>query len=187
MTLYGKIDTLVVNDRTWDRLPDDARTALTKAAHDTRDWLVQTRPREDGTTRHRLRRGQRGRPGRASGGRRDQTGDRTPPRAMLADPQVGPTIRRIEALKADLPVDPLVTPECQSRGPAADIGTPIDPAVLDGTYRTTFTEQELLDAGTDEQSVHSIAACPLDHHARRWALLRPGGRLHGDLSRCRGR
>ena len=87
--------------RTWDRLPDDARTALTEAARSTRDWLVRPSPARRSCSAAPAR-GQGGRPGRAGGGRRDRTGDRTPPRtALLADPQVGPTIRKIEALKAD--------------------------------------------------------------------------------------
>ena len=76
-----------------------------------------------------------------------------------------------------MPVDPVVTTECQSRGPAADIGTPIDPAVLDGTYRTTFTEQELLDIGAAEQDVKHITGAP-------WTITLDGGHYSDLESDC---
>jgi TRAP-type C4-dicarboxylate transport system substrate-binding protein len=160
VTLYAKIDTVVVNNHTWERLPDDARAALTHAASRTRDWLVRRRPREDKLLNTACSEGV----GVALAGPAvvaQMKRATAPLRArLLSDPHVGSTIRRIEAVKADLPLDPVTSPECRSRGPAAAIGTPIDPGVLDGTYRTTFTLQELLDAGTDEQSAHSIAAAP---------------------------
>jgi TRAP-type C4-dicarboxylate transport system substrate-binding protein len=176
VTLYGKIDTLVVNDRTWARLSDDARTALTEAARSTRDWLVQTRPREDELLDTACAEGKGvvfAGPVAVTEMQRTTASLRA---RMLADPLVGPTIRKIEALKADLLVNPLLTTGCQSRDPAADIGTHIDPAVLDGTYRTMFTEQELLDAGMDKQDVHSNAGL--------WTITLHGGHYSDLESDC---
>lgn len=167
VTLYGKIDTLVFNERTWTRLPDDARAALTEAANATRDWLVETRPREDELLDTACAQGKAvalAGPAVVADIKRATALLRA---QMLADPQVGSTIRKIEALKADLPANPVVTTACQSNGPAAEIGTPIDPTVLDGTYRATFTEKELLDLGLDQQSIEQIVGAPwtitLDH------------------------
>ena len=168
VTLYGKIDTLVVNARTWDRLTDDARAALTNAARSTRDWLIQQRPREEQLLKTACTEGVGVAVAGPAAVAEIKRATALLRAQLLTDPRAGATIRRIEALKAGLSVDPPVTPECGSRGAAADIGTPIDPAVLDGTYRTTFTEQELLDAGTDEQSAHSIAVAP-------WTITLHGG------------
>ncbi|WP_167880474.1 TRAP transporter substrate-binding protein [Nocardioides guangzhouensis] len=177
VTLYGKIDTLVVNDSTWNRLPDDARTALTEAARSTRDSLVQTRPREGELLYAACAEGK----GVAMAGPAavaEIKRSTAPLRAqMLADPQVGPTIRRIEALKADGSVAPVVITQCRSSGAATDIGTPIDPAVLDGTYRTTFTEKELLDIGVAEQDVKQITGAP-------WTITLDGGHYSDLESDC---
>ncbi|GAA1955657.1 hypothetical protein GCM10009798_13620 [Nocardioides panacihumi] len=179
VTMYAKIDTLVVNDRAWDRLPGSARKALASAAIATRDWLVKARPREaqllgtacvegKGVTLA----------GPAVVAELERSAE--PVRAsMLADPEVGPTIRKIEALKADVPTPSTTTKECRSEAPAADIGTPIDPAVLDGTYRTTFTEQELREAGMDEQSIRSNAGAP-------WTITLAGGHYSALEDDCTG-
>jgi TRAP-type C4-dicarboxylate transport system substrate-binding protein len=179
VTLYGKIDTVVVHDRTWERLPDDAREALVEAAGNTRAWLVRTRPREGELLENACTQGK----GVALAGPAVTAALRravAPARArMLADPEVGPTIRRIQAVKEETPVTPLFPTECESRGAAADIGTPIDPAVLDGTYRTTFAEKELLDAGTDPQSAESNAGV--------WTIRLDGGRYSDLESDCTAR
>jgi TRAP-type C4-dicarboxylate transport system substrate-binding protein len=161
VTLYGKIDTLVVSDSVWSRLSEDARTVLAEAATSTRDWLVQTRPREVELLARACVEG-KGVTVAGPAAVAELKRATAPVRAqLLADPRVAPTVRRIEALKAAIPSETSsASTECESRGPATDIGTPIDPAVLDGTYRTTFTEQELLDAGMDEQSVHNNSAAP---------------------------
>ena len=71
-------------------------------------------------------------------------------------------------MKAEVDADPVVPVECQVQGPAADIGPAINPAVLDGTYRTTFTTKELRDAGSDEVSCAA-------RRAGNWTITLDGG------------
>jgi hypothetical protein len=152
VTLYGKIDTLVVTDEAWDRLGDQARTALADAAVSTRDWLVTDRPRDAQLLGEACGRGSGVTRAGAAAVAEIEKAAAPVLEELRADPEVGPAIERLEALKDAVDAHPGVPVECQASGPAADIGPEIDPAVLDGTYRTVFTEQELRDAGSDAVS-----------------------------------
>jgi TRAP-type C4-dicarboxylate transport system substrate-binding protein len=176
VTLYAKIDTIVVNDDSWRRLTDEQRSILEQAAQQTRDWLVDTRVREaealqalcDAGTGVTLA------GPAAAAAIRQETEPLTD--QMRADPGLGPVIDEIEALKDDVVPDPQPPPECAVATVSTDIGPLVDPAVLDGTYRTSFTEEELVAHG--------------DQYARNdagvWTIILDGGRYSEVSFPCLG-
>lgn len=147
VTLYAKIDTIVINTSVWDALEDDERTALASAVAATRDWLVDNRPDDDETLSEACTIGF----GVALAGdpalEEMRRATRPLTQQLRSDPELGPLVEEIEALKADIVPDPFDPPTCSLADEQEDIGPRIDPAVLDGTYRTSFTPDELVAAG----------------------------------------
>ena len=178
VTLYGKIDTLVVADEAWGRLSDQARTALGAAALSTRDWLVADRARETELLGQACVRGSGVALAGAAAVAEIERATSPVLEALKEDPEIGATIEKIETLKTAVDAEPVVPAECQVQGPAADIGPEIDPAVLDGTYRTEFTSKELLAAGADGDCADSCAG--------NWTITLDGGHYSDVESDCTG-
>ena len=171
ITFYAKIDTIVVNDSVWDQLAEGDRSALTVAARETRDWMVAERPRDDDALLDACERGL----GVAKAGTAAvaaiQLAARPVVQRLRADPALAPMIQEIEALKAEVVPDPYEPQECAVSDDQADIGPVIDPAVLDGTYRTSFTEEELLAGGQDPRFVEGDSGL--------WTFTLDGGHYTG--------
>jgi TRAP-type C4-dicarboxylate transport system substrate-binding protein len=174
VTFYAKIDTVVANDDVWDQLTDDQAAVLANAAQQTRDWLVAERPIDDVALQALCDAGLGVTQAGPAAVAAIQHATDALAEQMRADRELGPVIDEIEALKGEVGPDPYSTPECTAEQPATDIGPTIDPAVLDGTYRTSFTEEELRAAGDTNTANNSGL----------WTISLDGGRYSDVESDC---
>ena len=168
VTFYAKIDTVVVNDDTWSGLTDDERTALTDAAERARDRLVAERAREGELLADACATGIGVAEAGAAAVQEIAHAARPVSEQMTREATVGPMIKKIEEIKAELPPDRLVPSYCELSALPTDIGPLIDPSVLDGTYRTSFTVEELAAAG-DTQGAQNNSGV--------WTFTLDGGRF----------
>jgi TRAP-type C4-dicarboxylate transport system substrate-binding protein len=155
VTFYARIDTIAANDDFWEGLTGQQRADLTQAAEQTRDWLVVHRAGEDEALQAVCDAGlgvTRAGPEAVAD---IQTAAAPVAAKMRAEPDLGPLIDELEALKADVVPGPSFSPECAVADQQTEIGPRIDPAVLDGTYRASFTDEELLASGADGASAAS--------------------------------
>lgn len=176
VTLYAKVNTIVVNEEAWSDLSDAEQTVLTEAAQRTRDWLVTERPREGELLGDACVNGTGVAEAGATAVAEIRQAASKQSRELRADPQAGPAIEQIEALAETLDADPAQILKCAAQSEAADIGKQIDPAVLDGTYRAEFTEQQFRQAGVDAASAASNAGV--------WTITLDGGHYSDQDSTC---
>ena len=97
-------------------------------------------------------------------------------RRLETDPSTSAAIAAIRRMKAGLPAADIPATVCPLEDATVDIGEEIDPAVLDGTYRTSFTLEELLAAGGDAANSSSISGL--------WTITLDGGRYSDLESEC---
>jgi TRAP-type C4-dicarboxylate transport system substrate-binding protein len=176
VTLYAKINTIVANDEAWSDLSDAEQAVLTEAARSTRDWLVSERPREGELLADACTNGTGVAVAGAAAVAEIREATREQVQELRADPHAGPAIERIEALSVTVGADPGLVFECAAESKTSDIGELIDPAVLDGTYRAEFTDQEFRQAGADAQSAASNAGI--------WTITMDGGRYSAEDDTC---
>jgi TRAP-type C4-dicarboxylate transport system substrate-binding protein len=177
VTLYAKIDSLIASHDAWARLSDDNRDAVREAAVATRDWLVAERPSERQALARACAAGGVGVVEAGASAVADlERAAGLLTRRLETDPSTAAAIAAIRRMKADLPEDDTPVAVCPLEDATVDIGKEIDPAVLDGTYRTSFTVEELLAAGGDEANSISISGL--------WTITLDSGRYSDLESEC---
>jgi TRAP-type C4-dicarboxylate transport system substrate-binding protein len=156
VVFYPKINTLVLNADVEASLTDAQRQALTQAADDTTDWVVDTWPSDNDFARTYCNQG--GRIQTATSAQVEAMVQATRPvvEAMRDDDETGPIVEQIESLAEGL----------EAEEPLAGCGDKTDSEVLqelDGTYRFTVspaaaraagvTSQEVIDSATGDFTV----------------------------------
>lgn len=169
VTLYAKIDTLVVSDEAWGHISDGDRDALRGAASATRNWLVDHRPRESQALATACLAGNVGVVEAGPRAVADLKRAADPlTRRLETDPSPAAAIAAIRRMKTRVADDEAPVTLCPLEDAPVDIRAEIDPAVLDGTFRTSFTLKELLAAGGDEANSTDISGL--------WTITLDGGR-----------
>lgn len=152
VTFFGKAMTLFAARRSYERLTDEQRAALHRAAEQTLRHVVANPPTESALARRFCRQ---------SGARivlaskRELAALVRASRAVYAqlerDPQTKASIARIRRLKATTPAEPpLVVPKgCGRRQNPAPAGTgkARSPSIVNGTYHVKFTTADALAFG----------------------------------------
>jgi TRAP-type C4-dicarboxylate transport system substrate-binding protein len=152
LTLFPKVDTLVVNERAWSKLTAHERATLHRAARRTVDAVLKTRPAEAEAAKQFCRQGGEvvlAKPADVSA----VIAAARPVYAELErDPSTRAQIRRIEALKQQVPAGPAPAP---CKGPQGGGATPLNaagPSVLDGIWRANPTYEEGRKAGLSRET-----------------------------------
>ena len=96
---------------------------------------------------------------------------------LKQDPQTKQLIERIRAMKTELQPGSAPLQPCSSKptGPGSEL--PSDPSVLNGTYRTSFTAEELQAAGADHAAAVSNSGL--------WTIVLSDGRYRALSDECK--
>ena len=183
VTFFPKANTLVANEHAFDRLTDDQRDALHKAAAATLDHVLASR-----STDSEIARAECGRVGIVLASDADLRGLVRATRPLVArlerDDGVRRSIQRIVALRETVPgLRPAIVP-CAGRT-ATTATSDGRPATLppDGVYRSLIKPAEFLRAGLDASMARNNSGL--------FTLTLRGGRvswtIKGDPNVCAGR
>jgi TRAP-type C4-dicarboxylate transport system substrate-binding protein len=176
VTLFAKADVLVINDDVADRLDAQQRTAVEKAAIETRDWMIRTGPRDAEAARGYCRGG--GAVVLAKRGDIAALQAATAPvtATLERDPKTRDLIAAIRERRRG--IDPPVPVACghqaDARGAAARGGAD---ARFDGVYRFAITDRQLRAAGVRRAAEiaenHGIYTVTLSHGDYCWKQRAP--------------
>jgi TRAP-type C4-dicarboxylate transport system substrate-binding protein len=191
VALFPKFNTLVVARDEFDDLPDSQRRALRDAARATLSFVLATNPTEAEAAAAACRAGY----GVAVAPRADVDALEARAAPVIAklerDPDVGPLVARIRALKSSVATASEAEPEvCKRRdvtaepaGRATTGGRSSSP--IDGVYRWMLTEQGMIRAGADREGAYRNSGLQtMTLHDGRFESVTAGGPSGGDT--CTG-
>lgn len=174
ITFFPKVNALVIGQEAFEKLDASQRSILQDAATETLDHVLKTNPSAAAEVAKACTAGV----AVANASEENVVGlekAAQPVSTRLAqDPQTKQLIDRIRAMKADLRVASPQSCSTKSQGPRSEIAT--DPSVLNGTYRTSFTAEELEAAGADR-------AAAVDNSGL-WTIVLADGRYRALSDEC---
>jgi TRAP-type C4-dicarboxylate transport system substrate-binding protein len=168
LTLFPKVNSLVINTEAYEALDADAQQVLREAAARTLDWAVSEMPADADQAAAFCKSG--GTVVNATDGEIAAMHETVAQvyEALEQDETTKELIERIQAIKAELPAPPVVAP-CE---PETTSGTPRPgetAAFPDGVYRTEVTADFLTAAGVDRATAFN--------HAGTWTLTFDDGQF----------
>ncbi len=183
VTFFPKVNSLVINQKAFDRLDDAQRSILVRAAGQTRDEVVASVPDDAAAARTFC-----------AGGGTVVLADEADVAALQAtvrpvreelstDPLTRRTIERIEQLRAQL--DAAAEPEVAACGEPREKATPTaERTPIDGIYRYEVTDAELRNHGvTDPGDVaenHGVYTFTFDRGTWCWEARAPNPQDNAD-------
>jgi TRAP-type C4-dicarboxylate transport system substrate-binding protein len=176
ITFFPKVNALVIGQKAFDRLDASQRSILQDAAAQTLDHLLKTNLSSAAEVAKACAAGV----AVANASEEDVSGLEKAAQPVSTrleqDPQTKQLIERIRAMKTDLQVASASLRPCstKSQGTGSEIAR--DPSVLNGTYRTSFTAEELEAAGADR-------AAAVDNSGL-WTIVLADGRYRALSDEC---
>ena len=173
ITFFPAVLTLFAGHRPYERLSDDQRAALRKAAEQTVARVAAYPPEESALIRRYCD------GGRVVTARRDDLAALAraaqPVYAELErDAQTAALIAAIRELKATTPAPPTVPPPDCAHDPAAAQGRHISPSALNGTYRWRLTKAGAIAAGTRANDPDIGTVSQITLRDGKWGLQEAG-------------
>lgn len=174
ITFYPKVNALVANEHAFDRLSDEKREILRKAATKALRYVVRTAPTEaERATVYCRNGGAIAFASKADIAALERAAEPVE-EALQADPQTKELIEQISAMKAQLSTRPGALPEaCGSPvGSTAPASTGAEPSEFpEGVYRADVPAEYLIEKGMDSQTAHDLGGI--------WTLTIKDGRWRG--------